>query len=387
MKNIAILGATGSIGNAALRVIDSFKNKFYLVSISIHSNIDKMLNIIDQFSPEYAIVTDIAAYTTYYGHCESVKYKNTTIFSGEPALEKIYKDTKIEMVVNGISGKAGILPTYNLLLNKKNIALANKESLVCAGPILKKLAKQHNLDIIPVDSEHSAIFQLLNKKKEVSNLVLTASGGPFLHFPKENWNTITVEQALAHPTWKMGNKISIDSATMANKGLEVIEANMLFDFDYDRIKVMIHPQSLIHSMIETIDGEIYAQIGPNDMAIPVQNALTYPKLEVNTYNRFDLTKSYNFELFPVDLAKFKMLDLAYFCGKSGKMLPPFYNYANEILVNLFLDKKISFQNIEETMEKCINIFLQDNHALNTELTISALYELDRYCLDLINSQI
>jgi len=362
MRNISILGITGSIGHSTLRVIDNYKKEFRLIAFSTHSNIVNILKLVDTYKPEFAVVSDVNAMLSYFGEKETI-YNNVPIYSGEKGLYKICSDKRNNIIVNAISGKAGLIPSYNILDNGIDLAIANKESIVCAGPILKDLAKKNNCHIIPIDSEHSAIFHLLKdkKKEEIAKIYLTASGGPFLKIEKKKWHNITVKEALNHPTWKMGNKISIDSATMANKGLEVIEAERLFEFEYSKIEVLIHPQSLIHSMIETIDGEIYAQIGPNDMAIPIQNALFYPELKYNSFNRFNFNKIITLELMPVDFKKFRMLEFAFYCGKKAGIYPAFYNYVNEILVNLFLKEKIKFTDIEIIMEKSLEKFEKYNN--------------------------
>ncbi len=386
MKNVALLGGTGSIGDATVKILSLYKDCFRLKAVTTNSNIKKLFSIIELLNPEYAVVTDQDFFYKEFNSYQ-IQYKGIQIYSGIDGLQQIYNDNSIDIVVNGISGKAGLKPSFDILSSGKDLAIANKESIVCAGKILRNKAIETGAKIIPVDSEHSAVFSLLNRSKSVEKIILTASGGPFLRLDKSNWNTITVSDALDHPTWKMGNKISIDSATMANKGLEVIEAHELFGFDYDKIKVMIHPQSLIHSMIETSDGELYAQIGPNDMSIPVQNALSFPEIIYNNYNRFDFTGSYNFELIPVDFNKFKMLEYAYLCGKKGGFFPPFYNFVNEILVNYFLNGSISFIEIESIMEKSIEMF--NNNKEWTFLTpdLENLSVLDDYALNVVNKLI
>ncbi|MCK4798131.1 MAG: 1-deoxy-D-xylulose-5-phosphate reductoisomerase [Spirochaetes bacterium] len=377
-KKISILGVTGSIGRSTLKISDNFIDEIELRALSTHKNINSLLSLIDKYKPEYAVVSDIKEMKKYFNTYET-EYNGVKIYSGEQGLLKLCSDKDNDIIINGISGKAGLLPSLKILENGIDLALANKESIVCAGPILKNIAIKNNSTIIPVDSEHSAIFQLLQgKKKEcVKQIYLTASGGPFLTLDKKKWNTITIKDALKHPTWKMGNKITIDSATMANKGLEVIEAHYLFDLDYSCINVLTHPQSLIHSMVETIDCEIYAQLGPNDMSIPIQNAIFYPEIKNNLYKSLDFSKAISLDLFPIDMDKFRMLGFAYQCGKLGKLYPVFYNSTNEILVYLFLDSKISFLQIEEFMEKSIEIFSKDNTIDKMELSLDNIKETER----------
>jgi 1-deoxy-D-xylulose-5-phosphate reductoisomerase len=370
MINISILGVTGSIGTSTLKIYKNFHDEINIIGISTNKQIKSLLEIIDKYNPQYAVVTDTDTMRDYF-KADEIKYKNTDIYSGNSGIEKICSDKNNNLIINAIAGIAGLIPSITILKNGINLALANKESMVCGGKIMNELSKKNNCRIIPVDSEHSAVFQLLNSHKRITieNIYITASGGPFLHLDKSKWNKITIEDALNHPTWKMGNKITIDSATMANKGLEVIEAHELFGFDYEKIKVLVHPQSLIHSMIECLDGEFYAQIGPNDMAIPIQNALFYPEIKQNNYNRFDFSKLLKLEIMPVDLNKYKMLNFAYYCGKKGGMYPAFFNSTNDNLVAMFLNKKISFIDIEKYTEKSIEEFEKSIEIDKIEMTL------------------
>lgn len=386
MKNISILGVTGSIGESALKIYSNFKSELNLISVSTNRQVKRLLEIIETNNIEYAVVYDEKAMVDFFGSKEK-DYKGVKIYSGKDGLLRICSDKKNDIIVNGISGKAGVKPSFDILSNGINLGLANKESMVCAGAILKVLAKKNKCEIIPVDSEHSAIFQLINKhqNKNLSNIILTASGGPFLKLDKSKWDSITIEDALNHPTWKMGNKISIDSATMANKGLEVIEAFELFEIDYERIKVLIHPQSLIHSMIECNDGEIYAQIGPKDMSLPIMNAIFYPDIKMNNFNRFDFSKQLNLELSPVDFNKFKMLELAYYCGKKGGGYTTFYNSVNEHLVNLFLQKKIKFIDIENYSYEALEVF--EKSFTNIEINMENISLIDKEAIDILDKRI
>ncbi len=361
MKNITILGATGSIGRSALNVYKNFSDELHIHAISVHTDIQAMLRVIDQCQPDIAVVADSESCRQHFGAL-SAEYGSTKIICGSEGLQQICSDGKADIVLNAISGQAGLLPSVWVLSSGTDLALANKESMVCGGDILRSLSAANGGKIIPVDSEHSAIFQLLRDKsdKDVTRLIITASGGPFRTRDKATFADITVAEALAHPTWSMGRKISIDSATLANKGLEVIEAHQLFGFDYDRINVLVHPQSLIHSMIEMTDGEIYAQIGPKDMSLPIQNSLFYPDIRQNGYNRLDLTKGLTLELLPIDMDKFRMLSFAYHVGRRGGLWTSFYNSVNEILVARFLNEKIRFTDIESGMERALEYFDADN---------------------------
>lgn len=385
MKRISILGVTGSIGNSALNVIDNHKGVFQLVAVSTNRNIDKLISIIDKYRPEYAVCSDTDYFYNIYGKYEIV-YNGVKIYSGSDALDKICTDTSNDIILNAISGKSGLPPSIKILQSGIDIALANKESIVCAGDSLFVIAKKNNAKIIPVDSEHSAIFSLLYGKDQntVRRLHITASGGPFLNKNKDTWGSVTLKDALKHPTWSMGQKISIDSATMANKGLEVIEAHYLFNMSYDNINVLIHPQSLIHSMVETIDGEIYAQIGPKDMSIPIQNALYYPEIGCNNFNVLDFSHGIKLELSPVDTDKFKMLSYAYYCGRKGGYYTAFYNYINEYLVDYFIKGKINFVDIEKYTDKAINLSLKETLVAEENFSLDKLSEIDVYAKTILH---
>lgn len=277
MKNISILGVTGSIGTQALDVIREKQNEINLVGITGHKNYNKLLDIIKEFKPKYIGITDEECYEKVLAYSKKSNLE-AEIFCGSEALEKIATLEEVDTVLTSVVGIVGLKPTVKAIEAKKNIALANKETLVVAGDIVKAKAKEHGVEIIPVDSEHGAIFQCLlgNKKDEVSKIILTASGGPFRGKKRSDLMDITPAEALKYPKWNMGKKISIDSSTLVNKGLEVIEAHFLFDLDYDNIEVVVHPQSVIHSMVEYVDGSIIAQLGSTDMRLPIQYALTYP---------------------------------------------------------------------------------------------------------------
>ena len=277
-----------------------------------------------------------------------------------------------QAVVNALTGYAGFLPTVEAIKKGKTIALANKETLVVGGDIINQLLKEHNASLIPIDSEHSAIFQMLRHfpKTSLSKVIITASGGPFFRTPKEELKNVTVEMALKHPTWAMGSKITIDSATMMNKGFEVIEAHHLFNLDYDKIETIIHPQSLIHSMIEMNDGEIYAQIGKNDMRLPIQHALTYPEIRNTPFEKLKLYEHSEINFYKMDFDKFVMLRLAYECGKKGGLYPCVLNAANEICVYSFLQKKIGFTDIFDIVSKVCG------RKINVPLTIDNIINMD-----------
>lgn len=365
MKNISILGVTGSIGTQALDVIREKQNEINLVGITGHKNYNKLLDIIKEFKPKYIGITDEECYEKILAYSKKSNLK-AEIFCGSEALEKIATLEEVDTVLTSVVGIVGLKPTVKAIEAKKNIALANKETLVVAGDIVKAKAKEHGVEIIPVDSEHGAIFQCLlgNKKDEVSKIILTASGGPFRGKKRSDLMDITPAEALKHPKWNMGKKISIDSSTLVNKGLEVIEAHFLFDLDYDNIEVVVHPQSVIHSMVEYVDGSIIAQLGSTDMRLPIQYALTYPfrKKRVANSLSFKEVKELTFE--EPDLNTFKCLALAYEAGRLGGNMTAIYNGANEIAVELFLNEKIRYLQIEEIIEECMNNF---DHVKNPTL--------------------
>lgn len=299
--------------------------------------------------------------------------KKIDIYYGKAGLEALTLIPKTDMVLNAIVGIAGLMPTIMSLNNGKAVALANKETLVAAGKIVMDLAKSKNLPIIPVDSEHSAIFQCLqgNRTQDVDNIWLTASGGPFRGLAYEEMKNKTPEEALRHPNWKMGRKISIDSATMMNKGLEIIEARMLFDLGPEKIKVLIHPQSIVHSMVEYSDGSVIAQLGYPDMRIPIQYALTYPERMAAIYKKLDLVKTGKLEFSEADKEAFPCIRLAYEALREGGTMPAVLNGANEKAVELFLTGKIGFTDIPETIEK-----VMDKHDLIREPVIEDIVEAD-----------
>ena len=325
MKRVLVLGCTGSIGKSSLDIMNNMKDDFVVCGLQAHSNKDELLKL----SQKYECPSLLS--------CED---------NSEAAFNKLIENSKPDIVINGIAGAAGLLPSKVVLENKIDLALANKETIVMAGPLIKKLAKDNGVKLIPVDSEHSAIFNLVENfgKENISKIVITASGGPFREYSSEQLKSVTVEQALNHPTWNMGKKITIDSSTLANKGLEVIEAAYLFDVNYDQIEVVVHPQSLIHSLVRTKDGMLYAQISDPDMKHPIYGALCWPEYKdtyLKPFDLFDCTMTFykpRYEDFP-------MLNYAFDCVKEKKSHTIAYNAANEIAVDAFINKKISFTQI------------------------------------------
>lgn len=373
MKNIAILGATGSIGTQTMQVIRQQNEEFKLIAVSANTSSHKIIDIIEEFKPRYAVLMDKNAFNEVRKYCSDKKI-NTEILVGIEGLNTISTLPEVDMVVTSVVGMIGLIPTLKAIEAGKDIALANKETLVAAGKLVMSEAKKHKVRILPVDSEHGAIFQCLqgNEKSSVSKILLTASGGPFKGKRKEELLKVTVDSALKHPRWKMGRKISIDSATLMNKGLEVIEAHWLFDVNYDNIQVIVHPESIIHSMVEYVDGSVIAQLANADMKLPIQYALNYPKRQqciIKKLNFYDL-KSLSFE--KPDIDTFKPLKLAYEAGRIGGTMSAILNAANEAAVELFLNKKIGFLDIGNVLEECMNKFeSKENYVLEDILEIDS----------------
>lgn len=350
-KRVTILGSTGSIGTQALEVLENIENKedFIIEALACNSNLDKFIPQIKKFRPKRVSVSDFESYKKLKN-----EFKNLEILFGEEGLVEIAsKDTDI--LLTATTGKVALKPTVEAIKNKVDIALANKETLVMAGDIITNLANKNNIKIIPVDSEHSAIMQASNNDFEYVNyIIITASGGPFLNKTKEEINRANANEALKHPNWHMGKKITIDSSTLMNKGLEVIEAHHLFNMPYEKIKVVIHPESIVHSAVEFIDGSIIAQMGNPSMHIPIQYALTYPKrqkgIKTNNFSFFDKTLTFK----TPDYDKFPALNLAYNAGKEGGIHPCVLNAANEVAVKKFLEGKINIEGIIKTVEYALD---------------------------------
>uniref|UniRef100_A0A7V3E698 1-deoxy-D-xylulose 5-phosphate reductoisomerase n=1 Tax=Ignavibacterium album TaxID=591197 RepID=A0A7V3E698_9BACT len=378
MKKVLILGSTGSIGINALNVIRKFPDRFNVAGLTVNSNISLLKEQIDEFHPDFVVVKDKAKAGEL---TESINSK-TEILSGESGLIEAAQSRDFDILIGAVVGFAGLIPTIEAIKRGKRIALANKETLVVAGEIVTRLVAENGSEIIPVDSEHSAIYQCLigENLKEVEKLILTASGGPFLNKDKSFFKTATVDEALNHPNWKMGNKITIDSATMMNKGLEVIEAHWLFGLPFDKIDVVIHPQSIIHSMVQFVDGSIKAQMGLPDMKLPIQYALSFPERFENDFVRTNLPSINNLTFFEPDFDKFECLKLAYQVLETGGTAPCILNAANEIAVEKFLNRQIKFSDIP----KFINIALNkiENHS-NPD--IETIIECDKLTRKFVNT--
>lgn len=352
-KKVSVLGSTGSIGKNTLEVVKAFEPSFDVVALACRSRVGELAPQVREFSPSAVAVTGSLDSRE---ESELAKLQGTRIYRGEQGLLQMLADTEADVVVNGISGARGLLPSLKTLQLGADLALANKETVVMAGGLVSELARRNGSKLLPVDSEHHALFCLLQGRnsREVQEVILTASGGAFRDLTYEQLREVRVEDALRHPNWNMGAKITVDSATMANKGLEVIEAHHLFGIPVSAIKVLIHRQSYIHSLIRTTDGFIYAQVSQPDMRLPIQNALTYPDLKPSCLEAFDLAgKSLSFE--PVDLNKYRLLTLAYQAAEQEGGYPIAYNAANEVAVQRFLNREISFLEIARLVEEVLQI--------------------------------
>ena len=357
MKNISILGSTGSIGTQTLDVVAANPSKLKIVALAANSNDRLMEAQIEAFNPLVAALSDEKAAQRLRS-----RYRGKTkILSGPEGLQAIATHEEADTVLAAMVGYAGLRPTLAAIKSGKNIALANKETMVAAGSIVMAAVKQHGVAITPVDSEHSAIFQALqgNKHREVKRLLITASGGPFRGRTVEDLANVTLEQCLCHPNWSMGQKVTVDSATLANKGLEIMEAHWLFDMDYGKIEAVVHPQSIVHSLVEYVDGSVMAQLGLADMRLPIQYALSYPDRWDNAFGQLDLVKAGTLTFESIDTNVFGAFKLAVECGRTGGIMPCVFNAANEVAVYAFLAGRIRFLDIKNliaaTLEKFTNI--------------------------------
>lgn len=368
-ENIAILGSSGSIGKNSLEVIANFPDQFKVSYLTVNKNIDSLCEQVQRFKPRGVVVLDECSASA----CKKRVNGTTEVLVGEEGLEEIVQRDDVDVVISSLVGFAGLKPTINAIKAKKKIALANKETLVVAGEIIMRLVEENGVTLIPVDSEHSAIFQCLvgESNSQIDKIILTASGGPFLSTTKDELRRVTIQQALNHPNWKMGSKITIDSATLMNKGLEVIEAHWLFGLPADKIEVVIHPQSIIHSMVEFIDGSVKAQLGIPDMKIPIQYALTYPERALSKFVRIDFPKLKEMTFFEPDLDRFRCLQLAFDALHTGGTMPAALNAANEIAVERFLGGKISFLQIPETVCRTM-----EQHTSKSSPTLEDIIEAD-----------
>ncbi|MAG91390.1 1-deoxy-D-xylulose-5-phosphate reductoisomerase [Candidatus Woesearchaeota archaeon] len=368
MKNISILGSTGSIGTQTLDIVKQFPDEFKVVGLTTNKNIDLLRQQINEFKPAAVAVMDKTKAN------ELMNFTSTQVYSGIQGLNKIAALNEADTVVNSLVGSVGIEPTYNAARNKKNIALANKETLVAAGSAIINEIKKNDVKLMPIDSEHSAIFQCLNGENinDVNKITLTCSGGPFRNHSREQFEDVTASDALKHPTWNMGAKITIDSATLMNKGFEVLETHWLYGIDYKKIKIVIHPQSVIHSLVEFNDRSVIAQLGLPNMRIPIQYALTYPGRFTNMQASLDLAKIKTLDFKDPDFDMFPCLNYAYEAGIKGGTLPAVMNAANEAAVHAFLDNKIRFLDIPRLIRK-----MMDEHNIIKNPGLNDILSIDK----------
>ncbi len=373
MKKIAILGSTGSIGRSTLQVIEKYPDRFQVVSLAAGKNIELLAEQIHRFRPKLAAVLDRQLAKDLVSRIQPDA--EVEVLAGSEGYQQVASLAEADMVLSAMVGAAGLIPTLSAIRAGKDVALANKETLVMAGALVMGEVRRHQVRLLPVDSEHNAIFQALegHRREELKRILLTASGGPFRNMPMEELESVTPAQALAHPNWVMGPKITIDSATLMNKGLEVIEAKWLFDVPVEKIDVHIHPQSIVHSMVEYIDGSVIAQMGIPDMRIPIAYALAYPErleLDLPPLDFFSV-KTLTFQ--EPDLRRFPCLDLAFAACKAGGTMPAVLNASNEVAVQAFLDNRIPFNGIP----RMVNQVMQE-HALDPAAELEALLEADSW---------
>ncbi len=351
-KKVCILGSTGSIGRNALKVIADLSSRFEVSGLSAQSNVSLLAEQVNKFKPGAVAVGD----QTEIGKLRKRIKRDVRIFAGREGIEELASQKEADIVLIAISGSASIRPTYSAVSSGKNVALASKEALVSAGHIITREARKRNSTIIPVDSEHSAVFQCLagGEKSRIENLYITASGGPLRKIPKRTFKGLSSKVVLKHPKWNMGKKISVDSATMMNKGLEVIEAKWLFGIDIDRIKILIHPEAIVHSMVEFVDGSVLAQLGITDMRLPIQYALSYPERHKSALKPLDLVGMRSLTFHKPAVNKFPSLKLAYAAAKEGGSAPSVLNASNEMAVKAFLEGRIKFTDIQVIIEKVLS---------------------------------
>jgi len=373
LKKIAILGSTGSIGRSALQVVEQFPDHFQVVALAAGKNIDLLAKQIQQFRPKLAAVLDRELAKNLARRLPADS--RVKVLAGSTGYQETASCAEADMVLSSMVGAAGLIPTLSAIRAGKDVALANKETLVMAGALVMGEVQKYKVTLLPVDSEHNAIFQALegHRREDLKRILLTASGGPFLNVPKEQLESVTPAQALAHPNWEMGAKITIDSATMMNKGLEVIEAKWLFDVPVEKIDVHIHPQSIVHSMVEYVDGSVIAQLGMPDMRVPIAYALAYPqrlKLDLPTLDLFSV-QTLTFQ--EPDLSRFPCLDLAFSACKAGGTMPAVLNASNEIAVQAFLDNRIPFLGIARLVDK-----VMQEHELVPATELQAILTADTW---------
>jgi 1-deoxy-D-xylulose-5-phosphate reductoisomerase len=378
MKKLAVVGSTGSIGQNTLRVVEHLSDRFEIFALAANSTVDLLAEQVAAFRPAVVAITDASCVDKFRNRCRDLSVPVPEVVTGADGLCQIASSSDVDIVVSAAVGAAGLRPTYSAVAAGKTVALANKEGMVVAGELLRKTAEKTGARIIPVDSEHSAVDQCLRSGRhaEVRRLILTASGGPFRQTPKEEFSKITPEQALKHPTWQMGKRITIDSATLMNKGLEVIEARWLFDIAPGKIDIIVHPQSIVHSMVEFVDGSIVAQLGTADMRQPIQYALTYPDRLESSVAALDWATVSRLDFQPPDRQKFPCVGLAYRAIEMGGTAPAVVNAADEVAVDAFLAGKIPFPDIPKLIGNALEC-----HRLQPADSVESILNADGWARD------
>jgi 1-deoxy-D-xylulose-5-phosphate reductoisomerase len=378
MKRLAVIGSTGSIGQNTLRVVDHLPDRFKIFALAASSSVDRLAEQAAAFRPAVVGITDRTRVEEFRARCRDLRVSVPEVVTGQEGLRQIASASEVDTVVSAAVGAAGLAPTYSAVAGGKTVALANKEAMVLAGELLRQTAAKSGARIIPIDSEHSAIDQCLRsgQRVEVRRLILTASGGPFRETPKEHFTSLTPEQALKHPTWQMGKRITVDSATLMNKGLEVIEARWLFDIPPEKIDIVVHPQSIIHSMVEFVDGSIVAQLGTADMRQPIQYALTYPERLKSPVAPLDWSTISRFDFGLPDRQKFPCIGLAYEAIRMGGTAPAVVNAADEVVVDGFLDRKIPFSDIPNVVGATL-----EAHRLQPADCVESILDADAWARD------
>jgi 1-deoxy-D-xylulose-5-phosphate reductoisomerase len=375
MKRLAVVGSTGSIGQNTLRVVEHLSDRFRIFALAANSAVDRLAEQTAAFHPSVVAITDARRVDEFRDRCRERRISIPEVLTGEEGLRQIASASEVDIVVSGVVGAAGLQPTYSAVASGKTVALANKEAMVVAGELLRKTAEKSGARIIPVDSEHCAVDQCLRsgKRSEVRRLILTASGGPFRETPVEHFTKISPEEALKHPVWQMGKRITVDSATLMNKGLEVIEARWLFDIPAEKIDIMVHPQSIVHSMVEFVDASVVAQLGTADMRQPIQYALTYPERLPSSVPYLDWTMAPRLDFAPPDRNKFPCISLAYRAIEMGGTAPAVLNAADEVAVEAFLERRIAFSDIPRLIGAAL-----EAHRVESADSLQAIVSADKW---------
>tara|TARA_B100001765_G_C19480542_1_gene328599 strand:+ start:162 stop:1319 length:1158 start_codon:yes stop_codon:yes gene_type:complete len=374
MKNIAILGSTGSIGKSALSIAKTHPDLFTISALAANTSVDLIEQQVRQFHPKLVALYDQSAANLLRRRISDLK--SVEVMSGAVGISAVVKIDEAELVLEAMGGSIGLLPTLEAIEAGKDLAFVNKEVLVMCGSLVQRAAKKHNVKLLPVDSEISAVFQCLPKsfqKDRIHKLILTASGGPFRETSSNQLRHMTPEQALKHPNWTMGNKVTIDSATMMNKGLEVIEAKCFFELELKNIEIVVHAESIIHSMVEFVDGSMLAQLGVPDMRVPIQYALTYPDRLENPADRLDFSQIRQFNFEPPDFKRFPCLDLAYTAAEVGGTLPTVLSSSDEVVVDAFLNRQIGFMDIPAIIRRAMDL-----HDVVYEAELDQILEINRW---------